>query len=52
MVGVSGHETGSSTKNLNALLIENSVDGIWIADTDVGTDVQMTLPVTEKTVER
>jgi PAS domain S-box-containing protein len=118
MVGVSGHEAGSSTEKLSALLIENSVDGILAFDqdlrytiwnpsmerisgvarsdvigrvatdvfpylaetgedenlwrtlsgdtpvsrdrpyvipqthTDAGTDVQMTLPVAEKTVER
>jgi PAS domain S-box-containing protein len=35
MVGVSGYEAGSSTKNLSALLIENSIDGILAFDRDL-----------------
>jgi PAS domain S-box-containing protein len=35
MVGVSGHETGSSTENLSALLIEYSMDGIVAFDRDL-----------------
>jgi PAS domain S-box-containing protein len=33
-------------------IVESIGGRIWIADSDAGTDVQMTLPVTEKTVER